>query len=80
LYTTLPPHDVDTVKVPVVGKQAATITPETGYCPSVHAPGAAVNVLQLGAIKFTGANDTPVAEKVAVAVHAPPDPHKLGIE
>jgi hypothetical protein len=37
-------------------------------------------VLQLGAVKLTGANDSPVAEKVAVAVHAPPVPHKFGIE
>jgi hypothetical protein len=37
-------------------------------------------VLQLGATKLTGAKDSPVAEKVAVAVQAPPVPHKLGIE
>ena len=51
LNTTLPPHELAIVNVPVVGMQLLVVNvPDNVYCPPTHGPGVAVSVLQLGAV------------------------------
>lgn len=50
LNTTEPPQELLIVNVPLTGRQPVVNVPDSVYCPTVHDPGVAVNVLQLGAV------------------------------
>jgi hypothetical protein len=79
--TTLPPHELVIVKVPVVGREQPIVnTPDMTKLLLTHGPAVAVKVLQLGAVYVVGNMDgDPEAEYTAETVQFSPFPHRFGM-
>ena len=79
LKTTLPPHELLMVSVPLAGKQPVVSVPDNTYVPAEQLPGVAVSILQLGAVYVVGKTvGAPPAEKTALTVQLFPFPQTGG--